>query len=62
VLTGLLADMLDAGAKGREMAIGLIALMCGALSLSRAVAHTEPLGRTSEMLLLSNYYEISQMS
>jgi len=27
VLTGLLADMLDAGSKGREKAIGLIALM-----------------------------------
>jgi TetR/AcrR family transcriptional repressor of nem operon len=37
---GLLADMLDAGAKGREMALGLIALMYGALSLSRAVAGT----------------------
>jgi TetR/AcrR family transcriptional regulator, transcriptional repressor for nem operon len=40
VLTGLLADMLDAGSKGREKAIGLIALMYGALSLSRAVAGT----------------------
>jgi len=27
VLTGLLADMLDAGSKGHEKAIGLIALM-----------------------------------
>jgi TetR/AcrR family transcriptional repressor of nem operon len=40
VLTGLLADMLDAGSKGREKAIGLIALIYGALSLSRAVAGT----------------------
>ena len=40
MLTGLLADMLDAGSKGREKAIGLIALMYGALSLARAVAGT----------------------
>ena len=40
MLTGLLADMLDAGSKGREKAIGLIALIYGALSLSRAVAGT----------------------
>jgi TetR/AcrR family transcriptional regulator, transcriptional repressor for nem operon len=40
VLTGLLADLLDASGKGREKAIGLIALMYGALSLSRAVAGT----------------------
>jgi TetR/AcrR family transcriptional regulator, transcriptional repressor for nem operon len=33
-----LANMLDAGAEGREKALGLIALMYGALSLSRAVA------------------------
>jgi len=26
------------------------------------LSHPESLGRTSEMLLLSNYYEISQMS
>ena len=37
---GLLADMLDAGAEGREKALGLIAMMYGALSLSRAVAGT----------------------
>src|SRR5215471_15598840 len=37
---GLLAGMLDAGAEGREKALGLIALMYGALSLSRAVAGT----------------------
>jgi TetR/AcrR family transcriptional regulator, transcriptional repressor for nem operon len=40
VLTGLLADMLDARSKGREKAIGLIVLMYGALLLSRAVAGT----------------------
>ena len=40
MLTGLLADLLDASGKGREKAIGLIALMYGALSLSRAVAGT----------------------
>jgi len=32
------------------------------LAGERWLSHTEPLGRTSEMLLLSNYYEISQMS
>src|SRR5262245_45019185 len=37
---GLLADLLDAGVQGREKALGLIALMYGALSLSRAVAGT----------------------
>lgn len=37
---GSLADMLDAGVEGREKALGLIALMYGALSLSRAVAGT----------------------
>jgi TetR/AcrR family transcriptional regulator, transcriptional repressor for nem operon len=35
-----LADMLDAGVESREKALGLIALMYGALSLSRAVAGT----------------------
>jgi TetR/AcrR family transcriptional regulator, transcriptional repressor for nem operon len=35
-----LANMLDAGEESREKAIGLIALMYGALSLSRAVADT----------------------
>src|SRR5262245_19344358 len=35
---GSLADLLDAGVNGREKAIGLLALMYGALSLSRAVA------------------------
>jgi TetR/AcrR family transcriptional repressor of nem operon len=35
-----LADMLDAGVDGREKALGLIAMMYGALSLSRAVAGT----------------------
>src|SRR5262249_33376628 len=35
---GSLSDMLDAGVEGREKALGLIALMYGALSLSRAVA------------------------
>lgn len=35
-----LANMLDAGVESREMALGLIALMYGALSLSRAVAGT----------------------
>src|SRR5499426_3880015 len=35
-----LAEMLDAGVEGREMAVGLIALMYGSLSLSRAVAGT----------------------
>ena len=34
------ADLLDAGVNGREKAIGLLALMYGALSLSRAVAGT----------------------
>ena len=34
------ANMLDAGPKSREKAVGLIALMYGALSLSRAVAGT----------------------
>jgi TetR/AcrR family transcriptional repressor of nem operon len=32
--------MLDAGDKSRDKALGLIALMYGALSLSRAVAGT----------------------
>ena len=32
--------MIDAGAESREKALGLIALMYGALSLSRAVADT----------------------
>ena len=36
----LIAALLDAGAEGREKALGLIALMYGALSLSRAVAET----------------------
>jgi TetR/AcrR family transcriptional regulator, transcriptional repressor for nem operon len=35
-----LANMLGAGAEGRKKALGLIALMYGALSLSRAVAGT----------------------
>jgi TetR/AcrR family transcriptional regulator, transcriptional repressor for nem operon len=35
-----LANMLDAGVDSREKALGLIALMYGALSLSRAVADT----------------------
>ena len=35
-----LANMIDAGAESREKALGLIALMYGALSLSRAVAGT----------------------
>jgi TetR/AcrR family transcriptional repressor of nem operon len=35
-----LANMLDAGAESREKALGLIALMYGGLSLSRAVADT----------------------
>ena len=35
-----LADMLDAGVDGREKALGLIAMMYGALSLSRAVGGT----------------------
>ena len=35
-----LANMLDAGVESREKALGLIALMYGALSLSRAVAGT----------------------
>jgi len=35
-----LAKTLDAGVESREMALGLIALMYGALSLSRAVAGT----------------------
>lgn len=35
-----LADMLDDGVESREKALGLIALMYGALSLSRAVAGT----------------------
>lgn len=35
-----LANMLDAGAESREKSLGLIALMYGALSLSRAVADT----------------------
>src|SRR5215831_20786707 len=37
---GSLANMIDAGAESREKALGLIALMYGALSLSRAVADT----------------------
>ena len=36
----LFANMLDAGAESRERAIALIALLYGALSLSRAVAGT----------------------
>src|SRR5262245_56204872 len=32
------------------------------LAGERGLSHTEPLGRTSAMLLLSNYYKISQMS
>jgi TetR/AcrR family transcriptional regulator, transcriptional repressor for nem operon len=36
----LIAALLDAGAEGREKALGLIAIMYGALSLSRAVAET----------------------
>jgi TetR/AcrR family transcriptional regulator, transcriptional repressor for nem operon len=43
----LIAALLDAGAEGRERALGLIALMYGALSLSRAVAET----RLSDELL-----------
>jgi len=35
-----LAHMLDAGSESREKSLGLIALMYGALSLSRAVADT----------------------
>jgi len=35
-----LASMLDAGVDGRKKALGLIAMMYGALSLSRAVAGT----------------------
>ena len=35
-----LANMLDAGAESREKSLGLIALMYGGLSLSRAVADT----------------------
>src|SRR5262249_13044074 len=35
-----LAEMIDAGAESREKALGLIALMYGALSLSRALAGT----------------------
>src|SRR5262245_47446980 len=35
---GRMAELLDGGDKSREKALGLIALMCGALSLSRAVA------------------------
>ncbi|HXI88736.1 MAG TPA: TetR/AcrR family transcriptional regulator [Blastocatellia bacterium] len=35
-----LANMLDAGVDGRKKALGLIAMMYGALSLSRAVAGT----------------------
>ena len=37
---GSLANMIDAGAESREKALGLIALMYGALSLSQAVAGT----------------------
>ncbi|HKA17367.1 MAG TPA: TetR/AcrR family transcriptional regulator [Blastocatellia bacterium] len=37
---GSLANIIDAGAESREKALGLIALMYGALSLSRAVAGT----------------------
>ena len=37
-IVGSLGNMLQAGAEGREKALGLIALMYGALSLSRAVA------------------------
>jgi TetR/AcrR family transcriptional regulator, transcriptional repressor for nem operon len=36
----LIGALLDAGAEGRQKALGLIALMYGALSLSRAVAET----------------------
>ena len=39
-LVSSLADMLDGGVESREKALGLIALMYGALSLSRAVADT----------------------
>jgi TetR/AcrR family transcriptional regulator, transcriptional repressor for nem operon len=42
-----LAEMLDAGVESREKALGLIALMYGALSLSRAVAGTR---RSDEFL------------
>jgi TetR/AcrR family transcriptional repressor of nem operon len=37
---GLMAGLLEAGPEGREQALGLIALMYGALSLSRAMAGT----------------------
>jgi TetR/AcrR family transcriptional regulator, transcriptional repressor for nem operon len=47
--TGSIADMLEDGVKGREKALGLIALMYGALSLSRAVAGT----RLSDEFLLA---------
>ena len=46
-IVGSLADLLDAGVESREKALGLIALMYGALSLSRAVAGT----RLSDELL-----------
>jgi TetR/AcrR family transcriptional regulator, transcriptional repressor for nem operon len=39
-VVGSLANMLDAGAESREKSLWLIALMYGALSLSRAVADT----------------------
>ena len=40
VIVSSLARMLDAGAESREKSLGLIALMYGGLSLSRAVADT----------------------
>jgi len=39
-IVGSLASMLDSGAESREKSLGLIALMYGGLSLSRAVADT----------------------
>lgn len=42
-----IANLLDGGAEGREKALGLIALMYGALSLARAVSET----RLSDELL-----------
>jgi TetR/AcrR family transcriptional regulator, transcriptional repressor for nem operon len=39
-VVGSLANMIDAGVQSREKSLGLIALMYGALSLSRAVADT----------------------
>ena len=40
IIVSSLARMLDAGAESREKSLGLIALMYGGLSLSRAVADT----------------------